>query len=196
MPLRIGLTGGIASGKTAVSNRFAALGVPIIDTDLISRELVEPGQPALTAITAHFGDHILSPDGHLDRAALRQHIFGDANARQALEAILHPRIRTEVSRRIAEIEAPYLIVVVPLLFESGFDDLVDRVLVVDVPEAIQRQRVRARDGVDAAQTDRILSAQMARPERLSRADEVIDNHADLDALQRQVDRLHTQYSAM
>ena len=196
MPLRIGLTGGIASGKTAVSNRFAALGVPVIDTDLISRELVEPGQPALSAIAARFGDHILSPDGHLDRAALRQHIFGDANARQALEAILHPRIRAEVRRRIADIKAPYLIVVVPLLFESRFDDLVDRVLVVDVPEAIQRQRVRARDGGDPAQTERILSAQMARPERLSRADEVIDNHADLDALQRQVDRLHTQYSAM
>ncbi|MCB1734617.1 MAG: dephospho-CoA kinase [Gammaproteobacteria bacterium] len=196
MPLRIGLTGGIGAGKTAVSDRFAALGIPIIDTDQISRDLVTPGQPALGAIATQFGESVISSDGNLNRAALRQRIFADTHARRELEAILHPRIRAEVAQRISERLEPYLIVVVPLLFESGFDDLVDRILVVDVPEDIQRARVLARDGGEPTQIDRIIGAQIARTERLSRADDVIVNTAQPDALDPQIEQLHQRYLGM
>lgn len=193
MTLKIGLTGGIGTGKTAVSDRFAALGAPIIDTDLISRQLVAPGQAALTEIAERFGPSLITATGELDRRALREIAFDDAGALRELEAILHPRIRAEVLRQVTGITDAYAIIVVPLLFEAGFEDLTDRVLVVDAPEQIQRERVLRRDGSDPAQVDRILATQMNRAARLARADDVIDNSGELAALDAQVRDLHDRY---
>lgn len=191
--LVIGLTGGIGSGKTAVSDRFARYAVPIIDTDLIARELVEPGQPALAAIVAAFGSDCLDETGGLRRAHLRERVFADSQGRQRLEAILHPRIRARVRERIGSLTAPYCVVVIPLLAETGMHDLVDRILVVDVPEAEQIRRVMARDRVDADHARRILAAQAQREQRLALADEVLENTGDLDELGRQIDGLHRYY---
>ncbi|MCP5351891.1 MAG: dephospho-CoA kinase [Chromatiales bacterium] len=193
MTLKIGLTGGIGTGKTAVSDRFAALGAPIIDTDLISRQLVAPGQAALTEIAERFGPGLITATGELDRRALREIAFDDAGALRELEAILHPRIRAEVLRQVTGITDAYAIIVVPLLFEAGFEDLIDRVLVVDAPEQIQRERVLRRDGSDPVQVDRILATQINRAARLARADDVIDNSGELAALDAQVRDLHDRY---
>ena len=192
-PLVVGLTGGIGSGKTAVSDRFAALGVPVIDTDRIAREVVEPGTPGLAAVVAVFGEGVLSADGALDRAALRGRVFADAAERGRLEGILHPLIRAEVARRVAALDAPYCIVVIPLLVEGGRRDAVHRVLVVDAPDESRRARVAARDGLDEATIDRIFAAQASREERLARADEVIVNDGGLDGLEREVAELHRDY---
>ena len=191
--LVIGLTGGIGSGKTAVSDRFALHGAPIIDTDLIARQLVEPGQPALTEIAAAFGAECLDDSGSLRRAHLRERVFADPEGRRRLEAILHPRIRARVRERIDGLTSPYCLVVIPLLAETGMDDLVDRILVVDVPETEQVRRVMARDRVDADHAHRILAAQASRDQRLALADEVLENTGDLDELGRQVDGLHRYY---
>jgi dephospho-CoA kinase len=191
--LVVGLTGGIGSGKSAVADAFAALGVPIIDTDRIGRELVRPGTPALRAIAEHFGDEVISPGGTLDRAALRRRVFEQPQERIWLEHLLHPLIREQVSRRIAALDATYVIVVVPLLFESGFDSLVDRVLVVDAPEQAQTDRVVRRDGVPREQVTMVIETQMPRADRLERADDVITNDADLDALHAAVEALDARY---
>lgn len=193
MVLKVGLTGGIGSGKSAASARFAALGAEVIDTDLISRELVEPGQPALAEIVSAFGDAVLDTDGQLDRAALRARVFADPQARRQLERILHPRIRETMLARAAATTAPYAVLVIPLLAETGQQNLVDRVLVIDVPQALQRERVGARDGLDATQLDRVLAAQADRATRLALADDVICNDRDLAALHAAVDTLHRQY---
>ena len=191
--LVVALTGGIASGKTAVSDAFAALGVPVIDTDLIAREVVAPGSPGLAEVVAAFGASIRAPDGSLDRAALRQIIFTNAGARARLEAILHPRIATEARRRLQTVQHPYCILVVPLLVESGLFEDADRILVVDVPEALQIQRLMRRDRADRDQAEAALSAQISREQRLARADDVIDNSASLVALQASVAELDAFY---
>lgn len=191
--LRIGLTGGIGSGKSTVAELFAARGVPVIDTDVIARALVEPGQPALAEILLQFGSDVIDANGQLDRAALRARVFEDADERRTLEAILHPRIRAEVQSRLAELDAPYAILVIPLLFETDFTDLVDRALVVDVPELQQRSRVKARDGLSDDIVDGIIAAQINRPERRARADDLIDNSGSLERTRQQVADLHARY---
>ena len=191
--LVIGLTGGIGSGKTAVSDRFARLGAPVIDTDLLARELVAPGQPALVEIVAAFGSDCLDDAGQLRRAHLRARVFADPAGRRRLEAILHPRIRALTRERIARLTAPYCLLVVPLLAETGMTDLVDRVLVVDAPEATRIRRVMARDGIDETQARRILAAQADRSQRLALADEIVENVGDLAALDRRIAGLHQHY---
>jgi dephospho-CoA kinase len=191
--LKVGLTGGIGSGKSAASAHFSKLGAEVIDTDLLSRELVEPGQPSLAEIVDAFGERMLDDDGRLDRSRLRERIFADPAARRTLEEILHPRIREAMLARAQRSSAPYVIFVIPLLFETGQQALVDRVLLVDVPEALQRARVGTRDGLDDARIDRILQAQSDRETRLRGADDVICNDGTLDELRAAVERLHVKY---
>lgn len=191
--LVIGLTGGIGSGKTTVAAMFAALGVPVIDMDRIARQVVEPGQPALTQIIQEFGTSILDAKGQLNRRKLRELVFSATEKRQRLEAILHPLIREETKRQLAELNALYCIVVIPLLIESDQRSLFDRILVVDVPETLQLNRTMQRDGVSAAEVQKILSAQVDRNSRLAAADDVIDNAADLEHIRNRVAELDQQY---
>ncbi len=192
-PLVVGLTGGVGSGKTAASDIFAQLGVPVIDTDLIAREVVEPGQPAVEQIESAFGSEVITEAGGIDRARLRQRIFSEPTLREALERILHPKIREVAERRIDAVEAPYCIVVVPLLVESGMLDLVNRVLVIDAPEAQQIARVQKRDDVTPEEAERILQAQASRSRRLEHADDVVVNDGSLDDLRRAVQTLDHRY---
>lgn len=197
-PFRVALTGGIASGKTTVANLFAAHGVPLVDSDLIAREVVEPGQPALAAVADAFGPDVLGPDGRLDRRRLRDIIFSDPTARARLEAILHPAIRAEMERQsAAAAEAgPYQVLVIPLLAEGGRRDRADRVLVVDVPEALQVERLMARDTVSREQAQASLQAQASRAARLAIADDVVTNTGRIEDLREQVARLHERYVAL
>ena len=194
-PFRVALTGGIASGKSTVADLFAALGIPVIDTDVIAREVVEPGQPALTAVVQAFGSDVLDPDGRLDRRRLREIIFSDATARARLEAILHPAIRAEMERQsVAAAQAgPYQVLVIPLLAEGGRRDHVDRVLVVDTPETVQVERLMARDAVTREQAEASLRAQAQRATRLSIADDVVKNTGRIEDLREQVAALHERY---
>ena len=171
---RVGLTGGIGSGKSTVAERFAALGAGVIDTDLLARELTEPGTPTLARIGAQFGTVVL-PDGSLDRAALRGLVFADPRARARLESILHPPIRGLMLERAACLQTPYVLLVVPLLLESGQESLADRVLVVDCPQAAQIARVCRRSLLAQAEVRRIIASQIPRTRRLARADDIIDN---------------------
>lgn len=189
----VGLTGGIASGKSAVSALFAGLGVPVIDTDLLAREVVAPGQPALAELVAHFGPEILDASGALDRRQLRERVFAEPQQRKALEAVLHPRIRALAQTRLAALTDPYGLLVVPLLVEAGVYPFIERVLVVDVAPEVQLARLCARDGVDRKLAQAMLDAQASRAQRLARADDVIHNDAGLDALPEQVARLHQRY---
>lgn len=189
----VGLTGGIGSGKSAVANFFAQRGVPIIDADRIARELVEPGQAALAQITQAFGADLLDSAGQLDRAALRKTIFSDATKRRQLEAILHPRIRATLKDRINQLQARYCIIVIPLLLETGQQDLVDRILVVDAAPETQCQRAQQRDGVSEAEIQAILRTQLPRAQRLNQADDIISNDASLNDLDNQVKILHERY---
>ena len=195
MTLRVALTGGIASGKTAVANAFAARGVPVIDTDLLAREVVRPGTAALAAVAAAFGEGVLLPNGELDRRSLRDVIFADPERRRALEAILHPAIRAVLEARLATIEAPYTIIAIPLLAETGGRERFDRVLVVDVAPELQKSRLMSRDGDSAQQAEAILAAQASRPARLSIADDLIENAGTLAELDAAVERLHGRYLA-
>jgi len=192
---RVALTGGIASGKTTVANLFAAHGIPLVDTDLIAREVVEPGQPALVAVARAFGDDVLDPDGRLDRRLLREIIFDDATARARLEAILHPAIRAEMERQSAAAAqaGPYQVLVIPLLAEGGRRDHVDRVLVVDAPEDVQVERLVARDSVTREQAQASLRAQAQRETRLGIADDVVTNTGRIEDLREQVAALHERY---
>ena len=193
-PLRIGLTGGIASGKTTVTQRFAELGVPVIDADVASRNVVEPGKPGLAQVVQRFGGGILDADGRLDRRALRNLIFKDSSLRKALDAILHPLIRADMEREAAQATAPYVVMAIPLLVEGGSaGKRVDRVLVVDADETLQIQRLRARDGSSEEQASAILSSQATRAARLSYADDVLLNAGSVAELRQAVDRLHEQY---
>jgi len=195
-PLRIGLTGGIASGKSTVAAGFAALGVPVIDTDEIARAVVRPGGAALPAVVEAFGADVLGVDGSLDRRRLRARVFTDPDARRRLEAILHPHIEAATLAASDRARGAYQVLVVPLLIESGFDRHVDRVLVVDCPEDLQRSRLLARDDEDPAQVERILAAQASRGQRLARADDVIDNAGGLDAMRDAVAALHARYLSL
>lgn len=194
-PFRVALTGGIASGKTTVADLFAAHGVPLVDTDIIAREVVEPGQPALAAVAQAFGSDVLDPDGRLDRRRLREIIFSDARARARLEAILHPAIRAEMERQsVAAAQAgPYQILVIPLLAEGSRRDHVDRVLVVDAPETVQVERLMARDAVTREQAEASLRAQAQRESRLGIADDVVTNTGRIADLREQVAALHERY---
>lgn len=190
----VGLTGGVGAGKSTVAELFAELGVAVIDTDVIARELTAPGQPALAEIRVAFGVAVMHADGTLDRAALRRRIFADATARVQLEAILHPRIRREVESALARVQTPYALVVIPLLVETGgYRDLLERVLVVDCPEAVQTARVMARSGLKQEEAAAILAAQARRAERLAVADDVVVNDASPDALRPRVAALHRRY---
>jgi len=194
--LRIGLTGGIGSGKSTVAEFFAAHGVPVIDTDEIARELVVPGQAAYREIVRHFGDGVIAASGTIDRGKLRSRVFDNPQERERLEAILHPRIREETKRRLDRLETGYVIVVVPLLIETGFDGLIDRILVVDADEARQLERVAKRSGMNAEQAGKIMASQATRQERLARADDVIENNGELPDLERRVAELHARYRSL
>jgi dephospho-CoA kinase len=195
--LVIGLTGGIGSGKSAVADAFAALGAPVCDTDRLAHALSGPGEAGYEAIVAAFGSSFVRDDGTLDRAKLRAHVFADADARARLEALLHPPIRAAALGEVKRWRAPYGLLVVPLLFErGGLLGVIDRVLVVDCPEDEQVRRVVRRSGLDEAAVRAIIATQLARGERLARADDVIDNGGPIDALAPQVARLDARYRAL
>ena len=195
--LAVVVTGGIATGKTAVTNAFAGHGAPIFDADATSRELVAPGQPALAEIVEAFGSGMLTPTGELDRRRMRERIFGDEAARRRLEAILHPRVRSELRARVAACAAPYCLLAIPLFAESPQAyEWVDRVLVVDVSREMQLARLMQRDGMTAEFAERALAAQTTRAQRLALADDAVDNDGTMDDLQRIVARLNLLYSAL
>ena len=190
----IGLTGGIGSGKSTVADLFAAQGVAVVDTDLIAHDLTGPTGAAMSEIVAAFGDSVRQPNGGLDRVAMRRQVFADPQVRQQLEGILHPRIRSEAERRCRLATTPYVLLVVPLLIESGaYRDRVRRVLVVDCDEATQVARVVARSGLSPDEVRRIIATQLARAERLAAADDVIVNMAGVAALEPQVLAMHERY---
>ncbi len=195
--LLIGLTGGIACGKTTVSNLFSRYGTPIIDADILSRELVSPGSEGLSEIVAFFGDKVLTANGTLDRNLMRQLIFSDREAKYQLETILHPRIRERMSateNQLRKRNVPYCIEVIPLLFESGQQDKFDRILVIDCDEETQVSRIVSRDKCSPADARNIIKAQVSRCERTKRADDTIVNGTDLGQLEKQVAHLHQFYT--
>ena len=195
----IGLTGGVAAGKSALEAAFAALGVAVADADRIAREIVEPGQPALAEVAARFGDGVLDGNGRLDRAALRRRIFANADDKAALEAILHPRIRSELHARCRAAAGPYAIAAIPLLAEGGgrtHYPWLDRILLVDAPTEVQRARLIQRDGIDAALAERMIAAQASRPQRLAIADDIVVNEGHPERLQAAAAQLDAQYRAL
>jgi dephospho-CoA kinase len=194
--LIVGLTGGLASGKTTVAKRFAAHGVPVLDADEIARELVEPGQPALRQIAELFGPSIVDPAGRMDRRRLHSIVFAHPDRRKALEDILHPLVRAAMEERLGTLSVPYCILAIPLLLESGMTDLVDRILVVDAPEQLQYARASTRDKLSDQDIQAVLEAQTSRAERLAAADDIILNDGDLEHLYRQVDALHNYYLSL
>ncbi|WP_148254935.1 dephospho-CoA kinase [Aidingimonas lacisalsi] len=198
-PPIIGVTGGIASGKSTVARAFADRGIPWVDADDVARDIVEPGEPALADIVDHFGTGVLQPDGRLDRRALRQIVFNDSEERRRLESITHPRIRRRLRDELddmADRHPPYLLLVSPLLLESSQQELVDRILIVDIPESLQIARTVERDAVDEAQAHAIIAAQIPRAERLARGDDILDNSGDTQALECQIDELDRRYRAL
>jgi dephospho-CoA kinase len=192
-PFRVGLTGGIASGKSTAAKFFGALGVPIIDTDQLARDVVEPGQPPLERLVERFGPSILTEDGHLDRPALRNIVFSDPKARADLEALTHPAIGVAVEARSAEAGGAYQVLVIPLLVEKSLGSQLDRVVVVDCDEELQIRRLQARDGSTLEQARAILNAQTSRTARLKAAHDVIKNDGDMTAVRDQVEKLHARY---
>lgn len=192
-PLLVGLTGGIASGKSTVGALFAVLGVPVIDTDQVAREVVAPGSAVLQHIVARFGPAVLQADGSLDRRRLRELVFADAAARADLEALTHPAIAAATAAHSAAAGGPYQLIAVPLLTEKGLAQRYDRVLVVDCDPAVQRLRLTLRDGIEPAVADAMLAAQATRAQRLAAADDVIQNTGALTALTGQIETLHRHY---
>ncbi len=193
LPLTVALTGGIASGKSAVAARFAALGASVIDADVVARESVAPGSAALAEIVAAFGTGILDANAALDRRAMRERVFADADARRTLEGILHPRVRSALRERAAAVGGPYALLVIPLLVEGGQYEWVDRVVVADVPREVQRSRLLLRDRIASPLADAMLDAQVSREQRLAIADDVIDNSGTPEELAAQVAALHARY---
>jgi dephospho-CoA kinase len=191
--LRIGLTGGIASGKSTVAQRFSELGVPVIDADEASRAVVARGKPGLEKVIERFGDSVIAKNGELNRRVLRDLIFSDPGSRRDLELILHPLIRAHMDQSAATAAGPYVVMAIPLLVEGRSRDRVDRILVVDVDEELQLQRVMARDGCALEQAHAILASQASRSARLSAADDVLRNTGTVTDLRQGVDRLHQQY---
>lgn len=195
----IGLTGGIASGKSALEREFVARGIFVADADLIARQIVEPGQPALEAVAAHFGASVLAADGRLDRAGLRVLVFDDEPARRALEAILHPIIRTQLHEQCRAAASPYAIAAIPLLTEGGGRDAypwLDRILMVDALPATQKARLMQRDGIDGVLAEKMIAAQATRAQRLAIADDIVVNDGDLSHLRAAVDELDARYRAL
>ena len=195
----IGLTGGIASGKSALEKAFTKQGVVVADADLLAREVVAPGEPALAAVVERFGADVLQADGQLDRAALRVRVFGDPDQRRALEAILHPAIRARLEAICRAAPGPYAIATVPLLTEGGGRAAypwLHRILVVDTPAAVQKARLMQRDGIDATLADQMMAAQASRAERLALADDIVVNDGDIHHLQHAADALHLRYLAL
>ena len=191
--LIVGLTGGIASGKSLVGAMFVKLGATLIDTDVVAREVAARGEPGLAAIVAEFGSGVLSPSGDLNRPALRSLVFADDAKRRKLEAILHPLIRSRTRAKLAELAAPYALVAVPLLVETSFGELVDRILVVDCPEALQLERLLRRDAIPKPEALAMLKAQVDRATRLKAAHDIIDNSGTIEATRRQVELTHRRY---
>jgi dephospho-CoA kinase len=197
MSLIVGVTGGIGSGKSTAAQLFRERGADLVDTDAIARELTRPGQPALEQITARLGAEHLAADGGLDRDKLRDRVFSNPDARRALEAILHPMIRREVEARVRASTGPYVLVLVPLLVETGgYRDLVQRVLVVDCDERLQVQRTMQRSGLTEGEVRAIMQAQATRSQRLALADDLIHNDGSPEELARQVDALDARYRAL
>ncbi|CAD6364402.1 dephospho-CoA kinase [Shewanella putrefaciens] len=189
----VGLTGGIGSGKTTVANLFAAEGITLVDADIVAREVVAKDSKGLKAIVEHFGTEMLTPEGELDRAKLRERIFNQSAEREWLNQLLHPMIRQEMLEQVKNATSPYVIMVVPLLFENGLDRLVNRTLVVDISPELQISRTVIRDQVDATQVNNIINSQCSRSEKLARADDIIDNQGEISALKREVLALHQRY---
>ena len=191
----VGLTGGIGSGKSTVARAFGSLGIGWVDADDVAREVVMPGEPALAAISEHFGNDVLHADGTLNRAALRSIVFDNPTERKWLESVTHPRVRERILVHLERLQrqSPYVLLVSPLLFESGQDKPVDRTVVVDVPVELQLSRTRARDDVSEAQVHAILAAQLPREERLTKANDVIDNSGDHASMMQQVTQLDQHY---
>ncbi|MEW8341882.1 MAG: dephospho-CoA kinase [Candidatus Thiodiazotropha taylori] len=194
--LTVALTGGIGSGKSAVSNHFETLGVPVIDADRLAHQMVQPGSPALSRIQETFGDHLIDQQGKLNRGALREIVFNDQTQRKRLESILHPPIREAMEDWVEQQTAAYVILVIPLLFETGQEDIAERILVVDCDESLQYQRVSERDNLDESQITQILASQVDRQTRLKGADDIIENNGDLAALTEATERLHQTYLAL
>jgi len=195
----IGLTGGIATGKSALEREFAARGIFVADADLIARQIVEPGQPALGAVVAHFGASVLAADGRLDRAGSRALVFDNEPARRALEAILHPIIRAQLHQQCRAAASVYAIAAIPLLTEGGGREAypwLDRILVVDALPATQKARLRQRDGIDDALAEKMIAAQTTRAQRLAIADDIVVNDGDLSHLRVAVEELDTRYRAL
>jgi len=192
-PLVIGLTGGVASGKSTVGTLFIGQGVPLLDGDQVARDVVAPPSPALAAIAVRFGPDYLLADGTLDRRRLRQRVFADATARHELEAITHPLIRQRMAAWLQAQTGPYCILSVAILVESGLDRLVDRILLVDIPAAAQLERLVSRDGIAEPLAQQMIAAQASRADRLKRADDVVDNTQGPESLPPQVERLHRHY---
>lgn len=192
----VGLTGGIGSGKTAASNWFCAQGISIVDADVVSRQVVEPGTAALAAIRDHFGADVMLGDGSLDRAALRVKVFNNADERRWLEQLLHPLIAQEILRQLQQATSPYAMLVSPLLFETGQKNFVARTLLIDVPEAVQLARTAERDKVRESQVQAIIAAQMSRENRIAKADDIAVNDSSLSALHEKLAALHARYLAL
>ena len=194
--LIIGLTGGIGSGKSVASDKFASLGITVVDADVASRTVVEPGMPALQEIESHFGLEIISEDGQLDRAKLREVIASDAEERKWLESVLHPRIGEQIAKEISESTSPYTLFVAPLLLETNSQEMCARVVVVDVPNNVQVERTARRDKVPTDQVEQIVSTQMGREKRLEKADDVLLNTGTIEELEKKVEQLHEKYLQM
>jgi dephospho-CoA kinase len=193
----IALTGGIAAGKSAVSRRFESLGMHVYDADVAARDVIAPGTEGLQAVVARFGNEVLDTTGQLDRAAMRQRVFGDDEARRALEAIIHPRVRAWLHERAHADRGPYCLLAIPLLTENiDHYRWVDRILVVDAPESVQLDRLLRRDGIDEALAQRMIERQASRVERLTHAHDVIENNGDEAELDHAVSHLHTRYLAL
>ncbi len=195
-PMIVALTGGLASGKSTVARRFQELGVPVIDADAVTRRLVEPGTPALAEIVDAFGDDVLDGHGRLDRARMRERVFGNDADRGRLESILHPKVHEAMQAFASSSEAPYVLLVIPLLVETGQAGEMDRVIVVDAPRALRSARAEARDGSRPETIAAIIDAQATRADRLCVADAVIENTGDVAALHERVDAVHRQCLAL
>ena len=189
--LVVGITGGIGSGKSAVTDYLETKGITVVDADKVARVVVEPGTSGLAAIAEHFGGDILLPDGTLDRAALRKIVFDEPDERKVLEGITHPRIREEIARQLSEAGSPYVVLASPLLLESGQSSFADYVVVVDVPESVQLSRTMTRDDNSEQLVKSIMAVQLDRETRLARADTSISNEGTLEELHTRVDALHT-----
>lgn len=193
MTFIVGVTGGIGSGKTAATDYLATLGITVVDADIVAREVVEPGQPALASIVEHFGNAILQPDGKLNRAALREIVFADPSQRKVLEGITHPAISAAIMQQLHSAQSPYVVLASPLLLETPQHTLSHRVLLIDSPEHLQLERTAARDNVSAEQVKAIIKVQMPRAEKQQRAHDIILNDGSLSALHKALDHYHLQY---